>query len=115
MSNFTTETAEPPPRIGLGRPGLEDLAALPALGASGSGRGPRTPNVSRNRRADCLLVLSRNRAGERNRTPNQLITNELLCRLSYTSVAGPGCAPGSLAYEASGLTTFPSRRAHVQT
>ena len=93
MSNFTTETMEPPPGIGPGMPGLEDLAALPALGANGSGRGPRTPNVSRNRRADCLLVLSRNGAGEKNRTPNQHITNVLLCQLSYTSVAGAGFEP----------------------
>ncbi len=33
---------EPPPRIGLGSPGLEDLDALPALGAGGSGNRDRT-------------------------------------------------------------------------
>jgi hypothetical protein len=114
MSNFTTETSEPPLRIELRSPGLEDLAAHSSAGGESSGRGPRTPNVSRNRRADCLLVLSRNGAGEKNRTPNKRITNALLCQLSYTSVAGPGSAPGSLAYEASGLTAFPSRRALVR-
>lgn len=33
---------EPPPGIGPGMPGLEDLAAHPALGASGSGSRDRT-------------------------------------------------------------------------
>ena len=42
MSNFTTETSEPPLRIELRSPGLEDLAARSSAGSRSSGSRDRT-------------------------------------------------------------------------